>query len=40
MDGGRIVEEGPAAEVIERPKQERTQRFLRLVEREAADVVT
>jgi polar amino acid transport system permease protein len=40
MDGGRIVEEGPAAEVIERPKQERTQRFLRLVEREAADIVT
>lgn len=35
MDAGRIVEEGPAADVIERPKQERTQRFLRLVERAA-----
>ena len=28
MDGGVIVEEGPAAEVINNPKEERTQRFL------------
>ncbi len=33
MDGGQIVEEGAAADVIERPKPERTQRFLRLVAR-------
>jgi polar amino acid transport system permease protein len=37
MDGGRIVEEGPASEVIERPKHARTQRFLRLIEREATE---
>ncbi len=37
MDGGRIVEEGPAADVIERPKHARTQRFLRLIEREATE---
>jgi polar amino acid transport system permease protein len=34
IDGGQIVEEGPPAEVIDNPKHERTQRFLRLVERE------
>ena len=34
MDGGVIVEEGTAAEVIDRPQHERTRRFLRLVERE------
>ena len=28
MDGGVIVEEGPATEVINNPKEERTQRFL------------
>ena len=28
MDGGVIVEEGPAAEVINNPKEERTKRFL------------
>ena len=28
MDGGVIVEQGPAREVIERPKQERTRQFL------------
>jgi polar amino acid transport system ATP-binding protein/polar amino acid transport system permease protein len=39
MDGGRIVEEGLAAEVIERPKHARTQRFLRLIEREASEAV-
>jgi polar amino acid transport system ATP-binding protein len=31
MDGGVIVEEGPAKEVIETPKEERTKRFLGLV---------
>ncbi len=35
MDAGQVVEEGPAAEVIDRPKHERTKRFLRMVEREA-----
>jgi polar amino acid transport system permease protein len=34
MDEGRIVEEGKPAEILENPKEERTQRFLRLVERE------
>jgi polar amino acid transport system ATP-binding protein len=28
MDGGVIVEEGPAKQVIEKPKEERTKRFL------------
>jgi polar amino acid transport system permease protein len=37
IDDGRIVEEGSAAEVIERPKHARTQRFLRLIEREASE---
>jgi polar amino acid transport system permease protein len=36
MDGGRVVEQGTPAEVLENPQQERTQRFLRLVERDAA----
>jgi polar amino acid transport system ATP-binding protein len=31
MDGGVIVEEGPAKQVIEEPKEERTKRFLGLV---------
>jgi polar amino acid transport system ATP-binding protein len=31
MDGGVIVEEGPPAEVLGNPKQERTKRFLGLV---------
>jgi polar amino acid transport system ATP-binding protein len=31
MDEGTIVEQGPAKEVIERPKEERTKRFLGLV---------
>jgi len=31
MDGGVIVEEGPARDVIENPKEERTKRFLGLV---------
>lgn len=29
MDGGTIVEEGPAAQVIENPQHERTRAFLR-----------
>jgi polar amino acid transport system ATP-binding protein len=29
MDEGRIVEEGPPADVLDRPRRERTQRFLR-----------
>ena len=28
MDGGVIVEQGPAREVIENPKEERTRQFL------------
>ena len=34
MDDGQIVEQGSPAEVIDNPRHERTQRFLRLVERE------
>jgi polar amino acid transport system permease protein len=34
MDDGRIVEEGTPEQVLVRPTQERTQRFLRLVEHE------
>jgi len=30
MDGGRIIEQGPPAQVLGAPQQERTQRFLRL----------
>jgi polar amino acid transport system permease protein len=33
MDEGSIVEEGTPAEVLDNPKEERTQRFLRMVER-------
>jgi len=29
MDGGRIVEQGDPADVLDRPKAERTRRFLR-----------
>ena len=31
MDGGRVVEQGPPAEVIDAPRHERTRRFLRMV---------
>jgi polar amino acid transport system ATP-binding protein len=31
MDGGVIVEQGPAGDVIDKPKEERTKRFLGLV---------
>jgi len=33
MDEGVIVEQGTPEEVLDRPTQERTQRFLRLIER-------
>jgi polar amino acid transport system permease protein len=36
MDEGRIVEEGSPADVLENPKHDRTQRFLRMVERDDA----
>ena len=31
MDDGAIVEEGPPAQLLDAPKQERTRRFLRMV---------
>jgi polar amino acid transport system permease protein len=34
MDEGRIVEQGPPAQVIDNPHHERTRRFLRMVEQE------
>ncbi len=34
MDEGTIVEQGTPAEVLDNPQEERTQRFLRMVERE------
>ncbi len=37
MDGGKIVEEGPAKEVLEHPRQERTREFLKLSGKDAAD---
>ena len=36
MDGGRIVEEGPPAEVFSRPREERTRAFLRRLLRTGA----
>jgi polar amino acid transport system permease protein len=36
MDEGRTVEEGTPAEVLDRPREARTQQFLRLVEREVS----
>jgi polar amino acid transport system permease protein len=35
MDEGQIVEQGPPERVLDHPSQERTQRFLRMVERQA-----
>ena len=35
MDGGHIVEEGPAAQVINQPRMERTRSFLGQVGKEA-----
>ena len=32
MDGGRIVEEGPAAQVIDHPREQRTREFLSRIE--------
>lgn len=37
MDGGKVVEQGPPSQVIDSPQQERTQRFLRSVERPMTD---
>jgi polar amino acid transport system permease protein len=34
MDEGQIVEQGPPEQVLDHPSQERTQRFLRMVERQ------
>jgi ABC-type polar amino acid transport system ATPase subunit len=31
MDGGKVVEQGRPAEVLESPREERTKRFLGLV---------
>ena len=39
MDDGVIVEQGPPGAVLDQPSQDRTRRFLRLVEREADPVV-
>ena len=38
MDEGMVIEQGTPAEVLGAPKHERTQRFLRMVEREADTV--
>jgi polar amino acid transport system permease protein len=35
MDDGQIVEQGSPEEVLDRPRQERTQRFLKLIQRPA-----
>jgi hypothetical protein len=32
MDGGKVVEEGPPAEVLDNPKTDRTRSFLRRIE--------
>jgi polar amino acid transport system permease protein len=37
MDDGQIAEQGTAQEVLDSPKQDRTKRFLRLVERQSVD---
>jgi len=34
MDEGRVVEQGPPSEVLDNPREERTQRFLNMVARE------
>jgi polar amino acid transport system permease protein len=39
MDEGLVVEQGTPTEVLRNPKQERTQRFLRMVEREADPIL-
>ena len=35
MDEGRVVEDGPPEVVLDQPQEERTRKFLRLVERDA-----
>jgi len=37
MDDGYIVEQGPPEDVLDHPKHERTQRFLRMVERQVSE---
>jgi polar amino acid transport system permease protein len=37
MDDGHIVEQGPPEDVLDHPKHERTQRFLRMVERQVSE---
>lgn len=37
MDGGKIVEQGPAKEVLENPRQERTREFLKLSGKEGGE---
>jgi len=37
MDDGQVAEHGTAEEVLDNPKQDRTRRFLRLVERQVVD---
>jgi polar amino acid transport system permease protein len=37
MDDGHIVEQGPPEDVLDHPKHERTQRFLRMVERQVGE---
>ncbi len=39
MDGGVIVEQGDAEQVLDRPAQERTRRFLRMVNKTEEEVV-
>ena len=34
MDEGQVIEEGPPEQVLDHPQHERTQRFLRMVERQ------
>jgi polar amino acid transport system permease protein len=36
MDDGLIVEQGPPEDVLDHPRQERTQRFLRMVEQQVS----
>ncbi len=38
MDEGKVVEQGPPSEVIDNPREERTRRFLNMVNREDASV--
>jgi polar amino acid transport system permease protein len=38
MDEGKVVEQGPPSEVIDNPREERTRRFLNMVNRADASV--